>query len=356
VQPMKRLNSKIILILCASVVCCTAAFAAVPVVRLDGDRLTLDVKDQPLSTVLGMLSYEGIRIRIDPRINPQITATFNNRHIGAAMAGILRSVDYALIWRKDKAAAPDEEPRLWEIRIFYKGQEGRIRPLKKNKNLTVVRDADSGHHVKDILLLQLTPAMTETALAALLDRLGATIIDAFPPLGIVQLRLPHGSNVPEIAESLANFPGIRSAEPDYAHALKGGTPEKRDPSQASPPPSRLPSTDATPIAILDSGLLAEFAGNPYVKATYDAVSPGDNEPTGDPVFPAAYDNVIGVGAKTVVGVSFIGTGCGEPQHLIRTMVEKDLMRRHAGHHGLSDAVLDLFQLCGRPPVFEALFP
>jgi hypothetical protein len=205
VQPMKRLNSKIILILCASVVCCTAAFAAVPVVRLDGDRLTLDVKDQPLSTVLGMLSYEGIRIRIDPRINPQITATFNNRHIGAAMAGILRSVDYALIWRKDKAAAPDEEPRLWEIRIFYKGQEGRIRPLKKNKNLTVVRDADSGHHVKDILLLQLTPAMTETALAALLDRLGATIIDAFPPLGIVQLRLPHGSNVPEIAESLANF-------------------------------------------------------------------------------------------------------------------------------------------------------
>jgi len=334
VQPMKRLNSKIILILCASVVCCTAAFAAVPVVRLDGDRLTLDVKDQPLSTVLGMLSYEGIRIRIDPRINPQITATFNNRHIGAAMAGILRSVDYALIWRKDKAAAPDEEPRLWEIRIFYKGQEGRIRPLKKNKNLTVVRDADSGHHVKDILLLQLTPAMTETALAALLDRLGATIIDAFPPLGIVQLRLPHGSNVPEIAESLANFPGIRSAEPDYAHALKGGTPEKRDPSQASPPPSRLPSTDATPIAVLDSGLLAEFAGNPYVKATYDAVSPGDD--IYDSLGHGTQMTLIASGAVNPLGAD-TDAGTGSPVVAIRAFDDNGFTSTYTLIHSIDFA-------------------
>ena len=32
---------------------------------------------------------------------------------------------------------------------------------------------------------------------------------------------------------------------------------------------------------------------------------------------------------------FIGSGCGEPQHLIRTMVE-DL--KHAGHHALPDAI------------------
>jgi hypothetical protein len=273
---MTGFTSKTILILCASILCHTAAFAAVPVVLLDGDRLTLDVKNQPLSTVLGMLSYQGIRIRIDPRINPQITATFKSRPIGAAMAGILRSVDYALIWRKDKATTPDEDPRLWEIRIFYKGQEGRIKPLKKNKNLAVVEDADGGYHVKDTLLLQLTPAMTESALAALLARLGATIIDAFPPLGIIQIRLPYGSNVPNILESLANYPGIRNAEPDYVHALKGGFPEKRDPFQASPLPSRSPYANATPIAVLDSGLLTEFVDSPYVKAAYDAFSPGDD--------------------------------------------------------------------------------
>jgi hypothetical protein len=160
-----------------------------------GDRLTLDVKNQPLATILEMVADQGIRIRIDPRINPRISATFTNRPIGSAIAGMLKTVDYALIWRKDKASSADE-PRLWEIRIFYKGQESLVRPLPKSANLNVVKKGDGAYHVKDILLLRLAPTMTEAALNALLDRLGATIIDSHPPLGIVRLRLPPWQRCP----------------------------------------------------------------------------------------------------------------------------------------------------------------
>ena len=98
------------------------------------------------------------------------------------MASILKSIDYALIWRKDKAST-DNEPRLWEIRIFYKGQEALVRPLKKGANLTVVNNGDGTYLVKDVLLLRLAPTIAEDALAALLDQLGATIVDAYAPFG-----------------------------------------------------------------------------------------------------------------------------------------------------------------------------
>ena len=112
-----KLNS-IFLMLCLTLIPLSTQ-AAESVVRVEGDRLTLNAQDEDLSKILASLSDQGIRIRIDPRINPKITAAFNNRPIGAAMASILRSVDYALIWRKDKASTA-AEPRLWEIRIFFK--------------------------------------------------------------------------------------------------------------------------------------------------------------------------------------------------------------------------------------------
>ncbi|MBR9987399.1 MAG: hypothetical protein KFF68_15965, partial [Desulfosarcina sp.] len=249
------------------------AQAAEPVVRIDGDRLTLNARDKDLSQILGLLSDQGIRIRIDPRINPKITAAFNDRPIGAAMTSILKSVDYALIWRKEKAFA-DGEPRLWEIRIFYKGQEARARPLKKGVNLTVVNPGDGTYHVKDILLLRLAPTITEAALEALLDQLGASIMDAYAPLGIVRLRLPHGSDVPAIAETIAGYPGVQTAEPDHAYPLEGGRPATRGTGSASPPPSPPPSSGSTVVAVMDSGLRSDYKNSPFVQATYDAVSPG----------------------------------------------------------------------------------
>ena len=308
--------------------------ASGPVVRIQGDRLTLDAKNQALSSILEMLSDQGIRIRIDPRINPKITASFNNRPIGSAIAGILKSVDYALIWRKDKASTASE-PRLWEIRIFYKGQETRIRPLKNSGNLNVVKKGDGAYHVKDILLLRLASTITEEVLAALLDQLGATIIDAYAPLGIVRLRLPHGSDVSAIAEKIANAPGIQNAEPDYAYPLEGGSLVPSGTGSSSPPPSRPPSAGATIVAVMDSGLLSDYAGSPFVQAAYDAVSPGAE--VGDELGHGTQMTLIAAGAVNPLGTGS-DTPAGSPVVAIRAFDNNGFTSTYTLMRGIDYAI------------------
>ncbi len=274
--------------------------AVEPVVRIDGERLTLNTQDKDLSEILELLSDQGIRIRIDPRINPKITAAFKDRPIGAAMTSILKSVDYALIWRKEKASAAGE-PRLWEIRIFYKGQEARTRLLKKEVNLSVVSNGDGTYHVKDILLLRLAPTVTEAALAALLDQLGASILDAYAPLGIVRLRLPHGSDVPAITETIASYPGVQTAEPDYAYPLEGDLPATGETRSSTPPPSLPPSSGAAVVAVMDSGLRSDYENSPFVLAAYDAVSPGAE--VGDQLGHGTQMTLIAAGAVNPLGAS-----------------------------------------------------
>ena len=285
----------------------------VPLVRLDGDRLTLHVRDMPLGSLLSQLTTYGVRIRIDPRINPPVTARFDNRPLARALSGILKSVDYALIWRKDRASS-HAEPRLWEIRIFYKGQERRIQPLRKKENLAVVQRGDVVWLVRDILLLRLTPEMTEAALAALLDRMGAVLLDAYAPLGIVRIRLPHGSDVTAIAAAIAGTPGVRSAEPDYAYPLEGGMPVIGQTPPPGPTEGAFPAAGDAIVAVMDSGLQADYSDSPFVQSTYDAVSPGAE--VDDAMGHGTQMSLIAAGAVTPLGAETATTG-GTPIVSIR---------------------------------------
>ncbi len=264
---------KLIFILMVSIsLNCHFSRAAAQVVHLDGDRLTLDVQKQPLSAILGKLSDQGIHILIDPRINPKISATFVNRPLGKALNSILRSVDYAFIWKKDDVSGTDEA-RLWEIRIFYKGQGERIRPLKKSTP-SVVATGGGVYHMKETLLVKLAPAMTEAALATLLDKLGATIVDRHVALGIIKLRLPQGADVAAITAAVTGYPGVVAIGPDYAYPLESGNPILIDGSSSAALSTPVFSEGGTRVAVMDSGLLASYEDNPYVQGTYDAVSPG----------------------------------------------------------------------------------
>lgn len=308
--------------------------AAEPAVHMDGDRLTLRAKDNSLSEILGLLSDQGIRIRIDPRINPKITAAFKDRPIGAAMTSILKSVDYALIWKKEKASTAGE-PRLWEIRIFYKGQEARARPLKKRVNLTVVNNGDGTYHVKDILLLRLASTVTEAALAALLDQLGASIVDAYAPLGIVRLRLPHGSDVPAITETIANTPGVQTAEPDYAYPLEGGRPAAKETRLSPPPPSPPPSSGAAVVAVMDSGLQSDYENSPFVQAAYDAVSPGAE--VGDELGHGTQMALIAAGAVNPLGAG-PDSPAGSPVIAIRAFDDNGFTSTYTLMRGIDYAI------------------
>jgi len=304
-----------------------------PVVQIQGDRLTLDIDNQPLTAILEKLAAQGIRIRIDPEINPRVTAKFNRRAIGSAMSGLLKSVDYALIWRKDKASAKDE-PRLWEIRIFYRGQEARIRPLEKRTNLDIVAGGGAAY-VKDILLLRLKPGMTEADLAVLLDRLGATLVDAYPPLGIVRILLPHGSDVPAIAEKIAESEGIESAEPDYAYPLEGGRTVTAGNFPSAATETAIPSSDAISIAVMDSGLSADYADTPFVQAAYDAVSPG--AAIGDGMGHGTQMALVAAGAVNPLGAE-TKTAAGSPVVAIRAFDDNGYTSTYTLVRGIDYAI------------------
>ena len=329
-----KLIRPILLIAISLVLIPCQAIGAEPVVRLQGDLLTLDVNNQPLAVVLAKISDQGVRIRIDPRINPTVSATFDRRPIGPAMSSLLKAHDYALIWRKDKQSA-GSQPRLWEIRIFYKGQEARIQPLGKSSNLNVVRKENGPYHVKDILLLRLTPDMTPEALAALLDRLGATLVDTYLPLGIVRLRLPHGSDVPAIADAIADSAGIQAAEPDFAYPLEGGRPHTVSTGSLPASSSPRPLSGAATVAIMDSGLQADYENNPYVQDAYDAISPG-----------AAATDTLGHGTQMALiaagAVNPMGAGpkapAGSPVVAIRTFDDSGFTSTYTLMRGIDHAI------------------
>jgi len=334
---MKPLKLTLVIFMISLISNLSFALASNPVVRLDGEQLTLNVKDELLSTILEKLSYQGIRIFIDPRINPKISATFEDRPVNLAMNSILRSVNYSLIWKIDKASGSDE-PRLSEIRIFYKGEGGRIRRFKKSASMNVVTEDNGTYHLKDTLLLKLAPNMTEAALAKLLDQLGATIVDRQTPLGIVKLRLPNDSDVQEIVKNITGYPGIMAAEPDYAYPLTGGRRVLTDDEEPVSAPSALPSsTGSTKVAVMDSGLLADYENNPYVQGTYDAVSPG-----------APVDDLLGHGTQMALiaagVINPLGTeresdaGSGSPVVAIRIIGDNGFTSNYTLMRGIDYAI------------------
>jgi thermitase len=284
-------------------------WASEQIVELNGDRLTLDVKDQSLAAILRKLGGQGVRIRVDPRINPKISATFNNRPIGSAMSSILKSFNYALIWQEDKASGSGE-PRLTEIRVFHEGQEERIRQLTDSTNLNVVQ-GDGNYYVKDVLLLRLSPTMTEASYNGLLDKLGATVLDKNIPLGIIKLRLPPGTDAQTIARSISDYPGVKTAEPDYAYPLGGDRPILVERLSEPPPAAPAQTTGTTTIAVMDSGLLPGYADSSFISGAYDAVSPG-----------AELDDLVGHGtqmtliASGVVSPLGVGANTAEPNPVV----------------------------------------
>lgn len=313
------------------------AWGAETVVRLDGEHLSLNVRNEQLSTILEELSYQGIQIFIDPRINPKISAAFDNRPLDSALKSILRSVDYSLIWRVDKAAGSDE-PRLRQIRIFYKGEGGRVQLFKKGVGTNVVTEDNGMYHIKDTVLLQLSPEMTEAALAKLLDQLDAAIVGRPVNPGIIKLRLPDGSDVHEVVKTISGYPGIMVAEPDYAYPLAGGRRVLMDEEAAvSGVPALSSSTGNTKVAVMDSGLLADYEGNPFVQAAYDAVSPG--APVDDLLGHGTQMALIAAGVINPLGIEAeADPGPGSPVVAIRIIADNGFTSNYTLMRGIDYAI------------------
>ena len=248
----------------------SSAWSTVSQVQLSGERLTVKAENVPLTHILKKLTEQGVRVRIDPQINPEISATITDRPVGAALKNILKSLDYALIWQEEEA---QNNPRLQEIRIFRPGQEEQMEDLRRQTNLEIVENGDGTYHVKNVLLLQLTEEMTKEELQALLEQIGGTVIHTHLPLGLVKVYLPEGVDIRDLANTLSQYPGIKNAEPDFAYPVKGNKQIIGSTFQEVLAEQNHGSTNSTVVAVVDSGLQSDYLESPFVAGSYDAVSP-----------------------------------------------------------------------------------
>jgi hypothetical protein len=139
----------------------------------------------------------------------------------------------------------------------------------------VVKNGNGTYSIRGVLLLQLAQSITEETFKALLNQLGATVLDAHWPSRVVRLRLPPESDVLTVAETISKYPGIKNAEPDFAYPLEGSRNIVADNPPELSSLDTLSSPGKTAVAVMDSGLKANYENSPFILGVYDAVSPSN---------------------------------------------------------------------------------
>lgn len=251
-------------------------------VRVKGDRFSLNVRKVPLQGILKHLADQGIKIRIEPQLNPKITASFEDREIRKGLDSILKSLNYVLIWRSIEGPL-GPMTILNEIQVFRPGKKRRIRILDKASGNIIARDPrDGSFFVKNEVLVRLRKGVSIADFQELLIKISGRVVDSNAAVGIYKVRLPKGSDVSSLVDIITNNPVISKAEPNYAyliskpyresaHSISPGS----DSSLTFPPESKVP------IAILDTGFDQDSGIEGYILTSLDAINP--DTPISDPL-------------------------------------------------------------------------
>jgi thermitase len=235
--------------------------------RIEGERIYLHAIEVPLQNILQGMAQQGIRVRIDPEVNPRVSASYEDRDIQEAIAEIVKPYNHVLVWEKvpDKSSAF----RLSEIQIFRPGQKDIMQDLRSRTFSLAKGQKDGALFVRDELLLKVR---SKIDFDKLLAKIGGTITDKNEARGIYKVSLPAGSDIEAIANSINSSPDIAQAAPDYAYPINSLYRTDR----------ALPSSDnvnvirrdnKVPVAVLDSGLIPGIASDGFVIASFDAVNP-----------------------------------------------------------------------------------
>ncbi|MFW2366955.1 MAG: S8 family peptidase [Desulforhopalus sp.] len=273
-------------------------YAFPPIVVITGDSLTLEVKNTPLRSVLEEVAEQGIIVRIDPSINPLISASFKRRPLNTAFSAILKDFSYSLVW--DSGASPSsEEIKLSEIKIFQQGQKQRMRVLKTDQNLRIVRGGNGSFHVRNTLLVSLDTTAQDSTLPLLLNQFGATLVEVNESLGIFRLHLPEDVDIEKLAKVVSELPGIAFAEPDYAYPLSINRSLLPGSQLAAETIEATPPLGGIAVAVLDSGLSENLTDEPFIQGSFDAISPGSN--ISDPLGHGTQMSLIAAGVVNPMG-------------------------------------------------------
>ena len=262
--------------------------------RMIADTLTLDARDTPLRDILARFQEAGVRVAIDERINPLITAHFENREIGEGIKRMLADCDYALTWQTIEGPA-GKLRRISEILVYKPGSRRPLPPLPTPPSATLSSQTGQTNTVfclKNQILLRLRPGTTKEQLLALLRETGTTVMDSIPALSLYRLYFPPGTDMATLLNELSRNPVVARAEPNQIY--RSLTPEQSPGTPSGGSLRTLPNGDGPAVAVLDSGFTPSPALEKAVVATLDATAPGT--PISDPVGHGTQMALIAAGA------------------------------------------------------------
>ncbi len=288
---------------------------------VQNDRITIHADQVKLQTLMKDLAEKtGIAVSVEPGLNPDITADFNDKELQRALESILTPLclSHALEW---ESTFEPEVPRtrLTEIHIFKQSGKYRMQPRKTDTPLDIARNpVDGSLYVRAEIMIRLKPGVDINGLNAILQQFGGTVVAENSALGIYRIKLPDRADVPTLVHQLRDLPGIEKAEPNYAYPI--ALPYRyRTGSEITAEVNIRPLSDGrVPIAVLDSGLSPGNLPGEYLLAALDAFNPDD--PISDDLGHGTQMALVAAGLVTPFGAEK-NTDSANPVIAIRTFDE-----------------------------------
>ena len=270
-------------------------------VRISGNRLSLHADRVFLREILDQIAKMGVAVRVDPQLNPKITASFENRDIQEGIASILKGYNHVLIWQSIGGPSGSSITRLAEIQVYRPGRKELMERLVYGKNFRIARNPKDGSlYVGNEILLRIKPGMSLSEFEKLMQTIGGLIVDQNPSQGIYRIRFPGDPDIPSIANEISAYRGIEKAEPNFVYPIS--IPYKGPAVYGAAGDDRISAPEgAAPVAVLDTGLAPDSGLENVVLASFDAVNPED--PIADDIGHGTQMALIAAGVVKPHGVS-----------------------------------------------------
>jgi hypothetical protein len=243
-------------------------------VQLEGERISLKADKTPLRTILAEIVSQGITVKLDPQINPSVSADFSSKPIEQVFSSILKSASYSLLWESKKKEGNSPSINLAEIQIFQSGRKDLMKPLLPPQKFVIAKNKNGSFYAKNEILLKIPIGSNIDELAKFLQQFNATLIESKIP-GIVRVVFPEGTNIQAIIREIRNNHTIDSADLNYAYPINAPI---SYPSTFQQPELeaefQAPASNLAPIAVLDSGLATdEIDFDKFILSSLDALNP-----------------------------------------------------------------------------------
>ncbi len=258
-----RFNTALIL-LSALLVAAAGSTLSGAELHIEGDRLSLTARHEPVTSVLMAFARQGVRVKVDPTITNSVTINVRRQDAETVLKTMLADCDYMALWKRVPGPL-GPIPVLDELQVYRPGRKEAIRPLPSASvsapSRVLVREFMAGE-----LLVRVSPNVSPEQFLALIAQHGGRVADSVPSLGIYKIVFPPDTDIPRLAEELVRQGMIASAEPNYVYRLPApGASDGAASASFSTPGKTVrpsPSGGSPLVAVLDTGF--GVAGDPLI--------------------------------------------------------------------------------------------